>query len=519
MRLGIAGYNKEKSRFINFGNTVKRSILLGEEKDISCATTNKTLYEYFSQEKEPMIIEDASTCFKHFGGHAKNVIDSGIKNFIMSPLNSRDEFVGLLELASPNIGDLDSSTLQKIIEVLPLFSIAVKRNTEEIEHSIRNIIKTKYTSIHPSVEWKFNEAAYNIYDQVIEGKNPSTPQIVFNDVYPLYAASDIRNSSLERSRAINKDLGKQLKLAKSVLNKAFELSSLPILDETIFRLNNFLKKLKNRMVTGDEATILDFLQKEVEPLIKNFEKKYKEKVLGHSEKYWSALDPELGLVYESRRNFEKSLTSINEVIANILDEDEKKAQKMFPHFFERYKTDGVEHNIYIGDSMVENMDFDQLYLRNLRLWQLVVTTEIANKTASLKSELPLPLDTTHLILVHSNPLSVRFRLDEKKFDVDGAYNIRYEIVKKRIDKATIKNSEERITQPGKIAVIYSQDKDAEEYKTYFQFLREKNMVLNDLEILELEDLQGVSGLKALRFSVNLETNALMDEVKKLLEVA
>lgn len=36
---------------------------------------------------------------------------------------------------------------------------------------------------------------------------------------------------------------------------------------------------------------------------------------------------------------------------------------------------------------------------------------------------------------------------------------------KRIDKAHIKNTNERITQPGKIAIIYSQDKDALEYKS------------------------------------------------------
>ncbi len=519
LRLGIAGYNRDKARFINFGNSIKRSILLGEEKDISCSTTNKTLYEYFSEEKEPMIVEDASTCFKDFGGHAQNVINSGIKNFIMSPLHNGEEFVGLLELASPNLGDLDAMVVRKITEALPLFGIAVKRNTEEIENSIRAIIKAKYTSIHPSVEWRFNEAAYQMYDQILEGKNPITPQIIFNEVYPLYAASDIRNSSLERSNAINRDLRKQLKLAKAVLEKGFELSMLPILDETIFRLNKFLKKLKNRMVTGDEASIIDFLQNEVEPLIRNFEKKFGSKISAEADAYWGALDDELGLVYESRKDFETSITEINNEIAQILDEDEKKAQKMFPHYFERYKTDGVEHNIYVGDSLVENMDFDKLYLRNLRLWQLVVTTEIANKTAAMKSELPLALDTTHLILVHSNPLSVRFRLDEKKFDVDGAYNIRYEIVKKRIDKAVIKGSDERVTQPGKIAIIYSQEKDAREYKTYFEFLKEKNLVLDDLETLELEDLQGVSGLKALRFSVNLGTNTLMDEVKKLLEVA
>jgi hypothetical protein len=88
--------------------------------------------------------------------------------------------------------------------------------------------------------------------------------------------------------------------------------------------------------------------------------------------------------------------------------------------------------------------------------------------------------------------------------VDGAYNIRYEIVKKRIDKAHIKNTEERLTQPGKIAIVYSKSKDAEEYKEYIEFLQSKKLLKPGIELVELEELQGVSGLKALRVDVEFE---------------
>ena len=67
----------------------------------------------------------------------------------------------------------------------------------------------------------------------------------------------------------------------------------------------------------------------------------------------------------------------------------------------------------------------------------------------------LQLDAASLILVFSTTLSIRYRMDEKKFDVDGTYNARYEIIKKRIDKALVKGTEERITQKGKIAIILS----------------------------------------------------------------
>jgi hypothetical protein len=88
--------------------------------------------------------------------------------------------------------------------------------------------------------------------------------------------------------------------------------------------------------------------------------------------------------------------------------------------------------------------------------------------------------------------------------VEGAYNIRYQIIKKRIDKVCIKGTNERLTQVGKIAIIYFNSKDADEYIKYIQYLQEQDTLLNDLEELELEELQGVRGLKALRVGVNME---------------
>jgi hypothetical protein len=129
--------------------------------------------------------------------------------------------------------------------------------------------------------------------------------------------------------------------------------------------------------------------------------------------------------------------------------------------------------------------------------------------AALKPSLKNDLDITQLILVHDQPISIRFRADEKQFDVDGAYDIRYEIVKKRIDKAYIKNSGERLTQPGKIAVVYNQTKVEEEYKRYFKYLATKKLVSGKLEMLELEELPGANGLRALRMQIAPEVNMNM----------
>jgi len=138
----------------------------------------------------------------------------------------------------------------------------------------------------------------------------------------------------------------------------------------------------------------------------------------------------------------------------------------------------------------------------------MVVCGIVQKINNITPELKTPLETSHLILVQNSPLSIRFRFDEKKFDVDGTYNLRYEIMKKRIDKALIKGTKERLTQPGKIAIVYSQLKEANEYKRYIEYLESIGNTKCRLEELDLEDLQGMYGLRALRFTVNLNSDAL-----------
>jgi hypothetical protein len=109
-----------------------------------------------------------------------------------------------------------------------------------------------------------------------------------------------------------------------------------------------------------------------------------------------------------------------------------------------------------------------------------------------------------LILVQHIPLAIRFRFDEKRFDIDGAYNMRYEIVKKRIDKALIKGSDERLTQPGKIAIVYAQPREAQEYRDYIAYMQAAGELTGEVETLALEDLPGAQGLQALRVTVAMQ---------------
>jgi hypothetical protein len=248
--------------------------------------------------------------------------------------------------------------------------------------------------------------------------------------------------------------------------------------------------------------VIAFLRAEVEAMFEHL-RTFGAAVQACIDAYRAALDPQRGVVYRRRQVFEESVTRLIEAISAVLDAEDQAAQRMYPHYFEKQKTDGVDHQIYVGASLVEDGAFDPLYLKNLRLWQLMVVCGIAARADQLAAQLPVPLETTHLILVQHAPLSIRFRFDEKRFDVDGAYNVRYEIIKKRIDKAEVRGTGERVTQPGKIAIVYSHPSEAAEWRDHIEYLQRLGYLTGTVETLDLEELPGAQGLRALRVSVDL----------------
>lgn len=139
--------------------------------------------------------------------------------------------------------------------------------------------------------------------------------------------------------------------------------------------------------------------------------------------------------------------------------------------------------------------------------ELKTAAGLARLAEAMEPELKVPLKTAHLVLIQEAPLSIRFRYDERRFDVDGAYDVRNEIIKSRIDKARVKGTQERLTQPGKIAVVYTSSAEAREMHQHIEFLIEEKELTGRPEFLDLEDLPGVQGLKALRVEVDMQNAA------------
>ena len=519
VNLGLAALTGDEVLLINYGARKEHACIFTDTAHRKMTDFAGTVFERAVLERAPVFVHDLAekpdpTPIE------REMVRVDERGVMIAPLIYQDKVIGTLGLKSPRPGDLDSGHLPILHEVLPLFAMAVQRSMEELDNRIQAFIKARATAIHPSVDWRFRQAVLRTMDRRREGgldvKLDMEP-IVFPDVYPLYALADIRGSSTLRATAIQADLLAQLRLARDVVQAAHGAKALPALHELLYRLDKHRATIEAGLTAGDEVGVTASLRKEVEALFGHLET-FAPAVGARVGAYRAALDPRLGVVYVERRRFEESVARLSDALSAYLDLEEEAAQAMYPHYFEKQQTDGVDYQIYVGASLNESGAWDPIYLKNLRIWQLMVTCGTARRAHQLRGTLPLPLETTNLILVQHAPLSIRFRFDEKRFDVDGAYDIRYAIVKKRIDKALIRGTTERLTQPGTIAIVYSQPSEAQEYRRYIEYLQSLGYLTGDVEDLELQELQGVHGLRALRVTVDL-TNPRADRAIGLTELA
>ena len=504
LRLGLAAFHDGRVFVLNYNCDMEHGCIFADTEHLRMSDFQGPSTSARSPRAGPSSWTISSTT--RGGPRTRTRSWRGGPEHLVAPLQYQDKAIGTLELTSTNAGDLGPVSLIKLREVLPLFSMAVRRSLDELEARVQAVIKEKCTSIHPSVEWRFRRAVLDSIEDHEGEEATELEPIIFRDVHPLYAATDIRGSSHQRNLAVQADLGVHLRLALAVVEAARAIRPLPVLDEIGYRIERHARQIDHVMSSGDEVTVLAFLRQHVEPLFEQVVD-FGPAVRDTLGAYRAALDSDLGTVYRQRRDYEESMTLVSDTISSYLDAEEELAQGMFPHYFERQRTDGVDHTIYIGGSLVEDGRFDGLYLRNLRLWQLMVTCGIARRTEAVLARLTVPLVTTHLVLAHHTPLSIQFRFDERRFDVDGAYNVRYEVIKKRIDKALVQGTRERVTQPRKLAIVYSQPAEAVEYRAYLEYLGARGYVTGEVEELALEELQGVKGLRALRVAIDVSTPA------------
>ncbi|MVM31483.1 hypothetical protein GO755_15665 [Spirosoma sp. HMF4905] len=426
----------------------------------------------------------------------------GIRSFMLYPISAANEVLGMLEMGSPIVGGLNETILARVEQIIPLIQELLRYQLNQFNNNIEQLIRKKFTSLQPSVEWKFYEAAWKQLS-----RNPNEPTgsetipVRFPQVYPLYGAVDIRNSSIERHKAVQRDLADQL----TAIDEIFSNPDFPSNWDRPEQLREESYQCQHKLIAGlspeDEPDVTLFLEQEVNPYFRSLLPNYPS-LDGAIRRYFAQINPATGLFNQALKRYERSMDWLNVTVNEYIDAEEKKLQTIYPHYFERYRTDGTEYTIFIGQSIAPKLEFDPEINHRFFHWQLTSMVEMAQLTHRLLPILPLPLQTTQLILAHNQPVDISFRHDERRFDVEGSYSIRYEVLKKRIDKALIEGTQQRLTQPDTIALVYSHPSEIADYLPFIAQMQNSGQLQPNLEYLDLEPMQGVVHLKALRIHIN-----------------
>ncbi|WAC15273.1 hypothetical protein [Dyadobacter pollutisoli] len=504
LAIGFTVFNQEEGKFSpdTFGQQLPSFMLHDTVKVDVRQILCEQSYENLIVKKVYFSISDTTEFYAKNSESplAAKFLSQGIHSFILAPIVKNNYLYGILEVVSVRPKELNSINANKLAVVMPFLTDTIERLAAELENQVQAVIQEKFTSIHSSVYWKFNAEAQKLIHYRQLGEAYELREVIFPEVHPLYGQIDIKGSSEARNASVQSDLTKQITALLSLLETIEERTRHTGMFQTERRkLSSYLTDLAISLKASTEQYINSYVENSIHL---RFNEVKDPECAAYIDLYLKETSKETGDFHASRRRYETTISVINDKMARIIDHRQEQAQTNFPHYYERFKTDGIEHNLYIGPSISPGKTFSLTHLSELRLWQLATLCEMEIAHQKLKMTLPYPLEVTTLILVYHATIDIHFRLDEKRFDVHGSYNARYEIVKKRIDKAFVRGTDERITQPGKVAIVYSSSAIEDEYLGYIQTLQKRGLLGNMVEKLEVEDLQGVSGLKVLRASLH-----------------
>ena len=407
------------------------------------------------------------------------LIEEGVKSFTIIPVFHQQNLVGVIELACPEEESITLDDVRKIESAMPMYSEFIVYQTNKLHEQMESFIMHNYTAIQSVVEWKFNEVAWHTMQKA---PNAKLPDISFKELVPFYGAVDIKNSSVERQKAIRKDSDKNLKLLEQFLSTYGDTETTSQEDVSLWQ-----DSLEDSLADEVQLNLRMFIEKASQDLLESYP------------------DTEIDFSYEEELNYEQSLFSINNALKEVLDVQEQKLKKLIPVYFDKFRTDGWEYTIYTGQSLSPDITITPEMIVSVKEWELETVLHMGLVASTMQNKIAYKLETTQLILANTSPLNIRFRADEHRFDVEGSYSIRYEIVKKRIDKVHIRTTNERLTQPGKIAIVYIYSNELDGYLKVINEYIQQGLLENKIEYLELENLQGVAGLKAIRVTMKMPT--------------
>ncbi|MDY7016266.1 MAG: GAF domain-containing protein, partial [Cyanobacteriota bacterium] len=388
------------------------------------------------------------------------LFDRGLRSLLIVPLwrngTRRAEgiasfLLGFVAVGCDRANAFDRLDADRARVLIPAFKAA-----------FRQTVREKLTRIHPAVEWRFRQEA----ERRSLGHPPEP--IVFEQVYPMYGISDVRGSTSERNSAIKTDLLAQFDLALAIVDSAARERKIGFLEQLQLDLQLYADRLAREIRAEDEMSALDYLQAHFEVYFDYF-RQCGARTTAAVDAYERACTNDHQSVYQARDRYDRALSTVNAHLRETWERAQAKMQQILPHYCDLEVADGIDHVLYVGASIASQ--FSLFHLHSLRYEQLRAVCDCARTCLQLRDRLEIPLDVSHLILVQQATVDIfHDEKTDKLFDVRGTRDTRYEIVKKRIDKAKDAKDGKRVTQPGMLSVVYSTRDEWLEYHQYLRYL-------------------------------------------------
>ena len=427
--------------------------------------------------------------------HQASVADPAVLSQPSSPhpLPTTLQAIGLVALLDDRPHSFDAIDCRHAEQLIPAF-------TRALTAAQRQLVQQRFiTNIHPAVEWRFLQEAER------RGLGLPPEPIVFTSVYPLYGISDIRGSSDERNRAIQADLLEQFHLGLAVVDAACDAKETILGRQLRLDLLEHIRQMQECVTVDAEVSRLRYLHDHLE-LYFDYFAQCGEGAIAAVNAYRAACANEHGCVYQARAHYDELIRQINALLRATWDRWQHTMQQTTPHYCDIEATDGIDHMIYTGASI--DPKFGSFQLRSLRYEQLCAVCDCARTAFHLQDNYSTHMQVTHLVLVQDSPVDIfHDETTERMFDVRGSRDTRYEIVKKRIDKAIDSETGTRITQPGMLTLVFCTEEEWTEYQQYLRYLMREAWVDTQIERGTVQPLQGVTGLRYARVRILPAQNA------------
>src|SRR5690606_9128293 len=103
-----------------------------------------------------------------------------------------------------------------------------------------------------------------------------------------------------------------------------------------------------------------------------------------------------GLVGNHTDDFETSLQHLNYLIKDEVRQFTATVQDVFPSYFELFRSDGIEYDMYVGQSITPTKAFEPSFLREIRKQQIISMARIGKRAAEVATSLVVPMQVTLL---------------------------------------------------------------------------------------------------------------------------